>query len=83
MDLAVVKTKAYMSPTPGQIEQEYLGDYHTKKGTFYSVNQDYIDLNSDVEIAKKTTGIKIVCNVDKTTENIINVVYNVNKSPFI
>lgn len=83
MDLAVVKTKAYMSPTPGQIEQEYLGDYHTKKGTFYSVNQDHIDFIDGLEIAKKTTGIKMVCDVDKTVENLINVVYTVDKSPFI
>jgi uncharacterized protein (TIGR00661 family) len=82
MDLAVVGTKALMTPTPGQIEQEYLGQYHNKKGTFYSVYQDKINLKRDVEIAKKTTGFKRDCDVDKSVENIIQVVNTVEKSPF-
>ena len=42
MDVAVVGTKALFIPTPGQIEQEYLSEYHNKLGTFYSVSQDAI-----------------------------------------
>ena len=83
MDLAVIGTKALMTPTPGQIEQEYLGQYHNKKRTFYSVNQDKIDLKRDVEIAKKTTGVKRDCDVEKTVENIIQAVNTVEVSPFI
>ena len=83
MDLAVIGTKALMTPTPGQIEQEYLGQYHNNKGTFYSVDQNKINLVRDVEIAKKTTGIKRKCDVNKTVENILNVVSTVEKSPFI
>jgi hypothetical protein len=83
MDLAVIQTKALMVPTPGQIEQEYLGQYHNKKGTFYSVNQDNIDLKNDIEIAKKTTGIKRKCDVNKTVENIMNIITSVEKSPFV
>jgi uncharacterized protein (TIGR00661 family) len=82
MDLAIIGTKALMTPTPGQIEQEYLGQYHNKKGTFYSVNQNKIELKRDVEIAKKTTGIKRKCNVDDSVENIINVINSVKRSPF-
>ena len=73
-DLAVIGTKAFMTPTPGQIEQEYLGQYHNKKGSFYSVDQNSIDLKRDVEIAKNRTGIKRECNVDKTVENIKNII---------
>ncbi len=82
LDLAVIGTKALMIPTPGQIEQEYLAEYHNKKGTFYCVNQNKIDLSSDVEIAKKTTGITRKCDVDKSVENIMNIITSVNKSPF-
>jgi len=82
LDLAVIGSKGLMTPTPGQIEQEYLGKYHNKKKTFYCVNQDMINLEKDVEIAKKTTGIKRECNVDKTVDNILNIINSCNKSPF-
>lgn len=82
LDLAVIGAKALMTPTPGQIEQEYLGEYHNNKGTFYSVNQNKIDLVRDVEIAKKTAGITRKCDVDKTVENIIKIMNTVEKSPF-
>ena len=39
MDLAILNAKALLIPTPGQIEQEYLSEYHNKLGTFYSNNQ--------------------------------------------
>ena len=82
LDLTVIGVKALMTPTPGQIEQEYLSQYHNEKGTFYSVNQSNINLKEDVEIAKKTTGIKRNCDVKKTVENIINVISSNEKSPF-
>jgi uncharacterized protein (TIGR00661 family) len=83
MDLAVIGAKALMIPTPGQIEQEYLGQYHNKKKTFYSVSQNKINLKRDIETANKRTGIKRKCNVDKSVENIINVISSVEKSPFV
>jgi len=83
LDLAVIGCKALMMPTPGQVEQEYLAEYHNKKGSCYCVNQNKIDLCKDVEIAKKTTGITRECNVDKTVENILEIVNNTDKSPFI
>jgi len=73
MDLGVIGTKALLIPTPGQIEQEYLGDYHNTLGTFYSVRQDNVNIKEDVEVAKKTTGTTRTCNVNKTVENIMNV----------
>jgi hypothetical protein len=74
LDLAVLGKKALMIPTPGQIEQEYLGEYHTKKGMFYSVRQSSVELKRDVDRAKKTTGFTGKCNVKETVNNIINVV---------
>jgi uncharacterized protein (TIGR00661 family) len=74
LDLAVIGTKALMTPTPGQIEQEYLARYHHKKHTFYAVDQDHIDLSRDVEKAKHTTGITRKCDVKKSVENIMTIV---------
>ena len=82
LDLTVIGTKALMTPTPGQIEQEYLAKYHNEKGTFYSVSQSDIDLKEDAEIAKKMTGVKRKCDVKKTVEDIINVISSTKKSPF-
>ena len=82
LDLAVIGAKALMTPTPGQTEQEYLAEYHNKKNTFYSVNQNKIDLIRDVEIAKKTNGITWKCDVDKSVENIIQTITNVKESSF-
>ncbi|HHH79426.1 MAG TPA: glycosyltransferase, partial [Thermoplasmatales archaeon] len=77
MDLAVVKTKALMIPTPGQVEQEYLAEYHNEKKTFYSVKQNELRLKEDVEKAGATTGVKRRCSVEETVENVLDVVYNV------
>ena len=74
LDLAVIGIKALMTPTPGQIEQEYLAEYHNMKRTFYSVEQNKINLVRDIEIAKKSTGITRICNVEKSVENIMDIV---------
>jgi len=74
LDLAVIGTKALMTPTPGQIEQEYLAHYHHKKHTFYAVHQDHLDLPRDVEKAQQTTGITRNCDVEKSVEAIMALV---------
>jgi len=73
-DLAIVGTKAVLIPTPGQIEQEYLGAYHHSLGTFYSVQQHQVDLVKDVSSAQKTTGITRPCDVQKTVEEIMRII---------
>jgi uncharacterized protein (TIGR00661 family) len=82
LDLSVLGIKALMCPTPGQIEQEYLAKYHNKKGTFYSVSQDKINIMNDIEKTWKTTGIKRDCNIDKTVENILDIISSNEISPF-
>ena len=74
LDLAVTGTKALLTPTPGQIEQEYLSEYHNEKGTFYSVDQKNIDLRKDIIKVNNTTGIKRKCNVEKTVEKIMTII---------
>ena len=39
MDLVALDRNAFLVPTPGQTEQEYLADYLTKKGLFNSCKQ--------------------------------------------
>jgi predicted glycosyltransferase len=53
MDLVYLKKKALLIPTPGQTEQEYLADYYKRENLFYSVSQDSLDLERDIEIANK------------------------------
>lgn len=76
MDLAVVGVKALLTPTPGQVEQEYLSNYHNNLGTFHSVPQQAINLIRDITIAQKKTGIQRECDVKKTVEAIMNVMTN-------
>jgi len=77
LDLAVIGVKALMIPTPGQIEQEYLGSYHNQRGTFYSVDQEKVDVVRDVEVAKRRTGFTRKVDVDKSVENIMDIISNI------
>jgi uncharacterized protein (TIGR00661 family) len=74
MDLGVIGTKALLIPTTGQIEQEYLANYHRRKGTFYSVSQDSINLLVDIQKARRTTGITRDCDVHKTVQNVMDAI---------
>lgn len=56
MDYYFIGNKALLIPTPGQAEQEYLGDYLRQQQKFYSVNQNMIDLEDDMEKALKYPG---------------------------
>ena len=46
MDLVCLNRNAYLVPTPGQTEQEYLADYLTKKGLFNSCKQNDFKLKN-------------------------------------
>lgn len=59
MDLVALDKKALLIPTPGQTEQIYLGEYHLRKGNFYSVSQEKLDLVNDVVEADKYPGINL------------------------
>ncbi len=74
LDISVTGNKAFMIPTPGQIEQEYLADYHKKRGTFYSVHQNEINLKDDVKHAEKTKGFNRNIDVDRSVNNIIDII---------
>lgn len=58
MDLAIFGKKALLIPTPGQTEQEYLGDMLKQQEQAHCVNQGMLDLQRDLPLAEDCTGIR-------------------------
>lgn len=58
MDLHALGSKALFIPTPGQTEQIYLAELHQKTGTVLWRNQEFLNLETDIEDALKYTGFK-------------------------
>ena len=52
MDIAAMKKKSILIPTPGQTEQEYLADYLMKKQFSYCISQREFSLQQSIEKAK-------------------------------
>ena len=52
MDLAALGRSAIVVPTPGQTEQEYLAEYHSGNGSFYSIPQNEFSLELVLKKAK-------------------------------
>jgi hypothetical protein len=52
MDLAFMKKKSILIPTPGQTEQEYLGKYLHEKKIIYNVSQDEFSIQKSLQAAK-------------------------------
>jgi UDP-N-acetylglucosamine:LPS N-acetylglucosamine transferase len=75
MDLAVIGTKALMIPTPGQIEQEYLATHLMKTNTCHTTTQEKLQLVKDVKLAEKTNGFTRTGNVEKTVENVLDIIF--------
>lgn len=48
MDLAALGRSAIVVPTPGQVEQEYLGRLHSRTGRFVVQQQGHLDLSAAV-----------------------------------
>lgn len=53
MDLVKLHRKAVLVPTPGQTEQEYLGQYLMDQGYFPCMNQDSFTLKKALELADR------------------------------
>lgn len=49
MDLAALGSKALLIPTPGQAEQEYLGNYLMAQGLFLCRKQELLNLENDIK----------------------------------
>jgi UDP-N-acetylglucosamine:LPS N-acetylglucosamine transferase len=52
MDIAALRKKSILIPTPGQTEQEYLGSYLMKKQFSFCVDQNSFSLLKNVEGAR-------------------------------
>ncbi len=75
MDLIECNKKGYLIPTPGQVEQEYLGDYLKENNYFYTSSQDNINIEEYLKNEKNYNPP----NFPKTKEsikNIFNVIEN-------
>ncbi|MBW6498366.1 MAG: hypothetical protein K0B09_08270 [Bacteroidales bacterium] len=72
MDLSVFGKKALLIPTPGQTEQEYLGQMLTESGQAFCVKQSELDLATHVLVAEKLAGIKKIEKQDDLLENALN-----------
>ncbi|MBK8558260.1 MAG: glycosyltransferase [Lewinellaceae bacterium] len=57
MDLAALGKKALLIPTPGQTEQEYLGEQLRMQGCFVTQPQDKIRLQEGLDALQHTTGL--------------------------
>ena len=53
MDIAALQKKSILIPTPGQTEQEYLGNYLLENTMAYTVSQDNFSLTESLSAAKK------------------------------
>ncbi|MBK8954402.1 MAG: hypothetical protein IPM34_02460 [Saprospiraceae bacterium] len=60
LDLCVLGKSAFLVPTPGQPEQEYLAEELHRKKLFYCKSQDDIELGKDLQAARSYSGYKNV-----------------------
>jgi uncharacterized protein (TIGR00661 family) len=60
MDLAVLRKKAILIPTPGQPEQEYLAKKFMHERVAYSVDQEKLELGDALELSTDYTGFDCV-----------------------
>ena len=56
MDLVALRKKAILIPTPGQPEQEYLGEYLTGKGLFRCIHQETLQLKNALQDSQSYGG---------------------------
>jgi len=72
MDLSAFGSKALLVPTPGQPEQEYLAELHKERRWCYSVNQDDLDLKTDIEVALSYDGVPELAGNDNNLNDAVD-----------
>ncbi len=65
MDLGATEKKAMLIPTPGQTEQEYLGEYFHEKKMFYCASQSSFNLKNALNEIENFSGLKLKNASDK------------------
>jgi len=76
MDLSILKKKAVFVPTPGQTEQEYLAEYHSKNGNCVSYTQKQFDVSKAVAAIENYKGLSVFIN----SKQLKGVVHNFLRS---
>lgn len=74
MELAVVRKRAALVPTPGQTEQVHLAAYHARQGTAHAVPQSRLNLARDIELAGRTAGLRARSTTDQAVARFLDVV---------
>ncbi|MGE0636919.1 MAG: glycosyltransferase [Bacteroidia bacterium] len=70
MDLAVMKKKAIFVPTPGQTEQEYLGNLYHQKKLHLCVKQNELNVAKVIEQVSAFNGFSGFSETDLLSENV-------------
>ncbi len=70
MDLAVMKKKAIFVPTPGQTEQEYLGNLYHQKKLHLCVTQNELNIAKAIEQISEYTGFTDYPGTELLSENV-------------
>ncbi len=74
MDLAATGKKAMLIPTPGQTEQEYLGDYFHSQKFFYCASQSSFSLRNALNEIENFSGFQLPNSnnqLEKTVQNFL------------
>jgi uncharacterized protein (TIGR00661 family) len=77
MELAELRKKSLLVPTPGQTEQLYLARRFQHSGWFYSVSQDKIELSRDVTKAMNFSGFPFTMRTSDSLKFINELAKNV------
>ncbi len=70
MDLAVMQKKAIFVPTPGQTEQEYLGNLYHQKKLHLCVKQDELNVAKAIEQVSAFNGFSEFSETELLSENV-------------
>ncbi len=70
MDLAVMKKKAIFIPTPGQTEQEYLGNLYHQKKLHLCVKQHELNVAKAMEQTSEYSGFSDFSETELLSENV-------------
>lgn len=74
MELAELGKPALLIPTPGQTEQEYLAALHRRRGTYYSVSQNRLNLPRDLSIAAGHPGFQPTHGTDESVSRFMRII---------
>jgi uncharacterized protein (TIGR00661 family) len=71
MDLAALKKRSILIPTPGQTEQEYLADHLMKKNFAFCVAQKKFSLEKVLDLASQFRYRSFAANHEKTLSKVV------------